>query len=239
MYDAVFKCESIEKLKDTGWEYTFTEAFVKRFQREDDSKKFCRLCILGETNKGKTYILNLLTNNKLKSGIQHKTDGPSCKFTDFKFSGNKMTETGEKSDDKFLVFDSAGRSEPLLKNEKDNINYKDEELKRRVESKKRDLRLSEEFMKNLLIKNSKIISAVVNQLSLSEQIFLYELKNDANFEELYVIHNLFNFKHKKEMQDYINDTIVHSLYFDITKDYYQLDDEEENNIKKKMKGRNP
>ena len=26
--------------------------------------------MIGETNKGKTYILNLLTNNKLESGIE-------------------------------------------------------------------------------------------------------------------------------------------------------------------------
>ena len=31
-------------------------------------------------------------------------------------------------------------------------------------------------MKNLLIKNSKIIIVVVNQLSLAERYFLYELK---------------------------------------------------------------
>jgi len=87
-------------------------------------------------------------------------------------------------------------------------------------------------MKNLLIKNSKIIIVVVNQLSLAEQYFLYELKNDANFEELYVLHNLFNFKNKNDMLNYINETIVNSLYFDITKDYYQIDSAKENTIDK-------
>ena len=128
--------------------------------------------------------------------------------------------------------DSAGRSEPLLIDPELRKTLKDEDLKRTVESNNRDLKLSETFMKNLLIKNSKIIIVVVNQLSLAEQYFLYELKNDANFEELYVLHNLFNFKNKNDMLNYINETIVNSLYFDITKDYYQIDSAKENTIDK-------
>ena len=141
----------------------------------------------------------------------------------------KKKKTGEE---KFLVFDSAGRSEPLLIDPEERKKLKDEDLKRTVESNNRDLKLSEIFMKNLLIKNSKIIIVVVNQLSLAEQYFLYELKNDANFEELYVLHNLFNFKNKNDMLNYINETIVNSLYFDITKDYYQIDSAKENTIDK-------
>ena len=232
MYDAIFKCESINELYESGWQYSVNDTFVKRFQKKDDSKKFCPLCILGETNKGKTYILNLLTNNKLKSGIEYKTVGLSCKFTDLYYSDNEITKYDQNNEHKFLIFDSAGRSEPLLIDPEEKRKFNDEALKRRVQTDNRDLKLSEEFMKNLLIKNSRIILVVVNQLSLSEQLFLYELKNDANFEELYVIHNLFNFKQKEEMEEYINNTIIHSIYFDIIKDYYQLDDEEENDINK-------
>lgn len=36
----------------------------------------------------------------------------------------------------------------------------------------------------------------INQLSLAEKLFLYELKKDANFEELYIIQNLFNFRQR-------------------------------------------
>ena len=233
-YDAIFSCNSIKNLHKNGLNYSISNAFKKRFQDKENPKKFCPLCILGETNKGKTYIINLLTNNKLKSGFEFKTEGLSLKFTDFSFNdeGEIYEETIKSGEEKFLVFDSAGRSEPLLIDPEERKKLKDEDLKRTVESNNRDLKLSETFMKNLLIKNSKIIIVVVNQLSLAEQYFLYELKNDANFEELYVVHNLFNFKDKKDMLDYIDNTIVNSLYFDITKDYYQIDSERENNIDK-------
>ena len=233
-YDAIFSCNSIKNLHKNGWNYSISNVFKKRFQDKENPKKFCPLCILGETNKGKTYIINLLTNNKLKSGFEFKTEGLSLKFTDFSFNdeGEIYEEPIKSGEEKFLVFDSAGRSEPLLIDPEERKKLKDEDLKRTVESNNRDLKLSETFMKNLLIKNSKIIIVVVNQLSLAEQYFLYELKNDANFEELYVVHNLFNFKDKKDMLDYIDNTIVNSLYFDITKDYYQIDSERENNIDK-------
>ena len=111
----------------------------------------------------------------------------------------------------------------------------DEQLKSRVETDNKDLRLSEEFIKNFLISHSKIIIVVVNQLTLAEQIFLYELKNDNEdkFEELFIIHNLFNFNERSHMEDYINSTIVHSIYFDISKDYFTtIGEEDDNNVNK-------
>ena len=86
-------------------------------------------------------------------------------------------------------------------------------------------------MKNFLISHSKIILVVVNQLTLAEQLFLYELKNDNEdkFEELFIIHNLFNFENKRDIENYINNTIVHSIYFDISKDYFDTNETNEVN----------
>jgi len=124
---------------------------------------------------------------------------------------------------KFLIFDSAGRSEPLLIEPELKAKLSDEELKNRVEADNKDLKLSEDFIKNFLISHSRIILVVVNQLTLAEQIFLYELKNDNEdkFEELFIIHNLFNFENKRDIENYIDNTIVHSIYFDISKDYFE------------------
>jgi HSP20 family molecular chaperone IbpA len=85
-------------------------------------------------------------------------------------------------------------------------------------------------LKNLLINNSQIILVVVNQLSLAEQIFLYQLKNQRNFDQLFIIHNLFNFETREDLEDYIENTIVRSIYFDISKHYYDIENESQNNI---------
>ena len=83
MYDAIFSCESIKELFDKGWKYKLSHKFIQRFYRKEKTK-FCPLCVIGETNKGKTFIVNLLTGNKLQSGIEFKTEGISCKLTNFK-----------------------------------------------------------------------------------------------------------------------------------------------------------
>ena len=224
MYDAIFKCESIKTLFEKGWFFFLTEKFVKRMEEEED---ICPMCFLGETNKGKTFIINILTNKNLKSGSEYKTEGISCKFSDFEYSNNEINNSNES--EKFLLFDTAGRSEPLLIEPKEKLKIKDD-LKRIVESNYRDLRISEEFLKNLLINHSQIIIVVVNQLTLSEQIFLYELKNQQNFDQLFIIHNLFNFEKREDMEDYIDSTFIRSIYFDMSKDYFPIDPKNKNNI---------
>ena len=69
-------------------------------------------------------------------------------------------------------------------------------------------------------------------LSLSDQIFLYELKNNEQlkYEELFIIHNLFNYKTREDLEEYINNTIIHSIYFDLSKAYFDVEDESENII---------
>ena len=238
LYDAIFRCGSLNKLFKEEWDYFLSYIFVERIQREKEERNFCSVCMMGDTNKGKTFIVNLLCNCNLESGAEYKTEGISCKFTDLPINS---TEDGNENIDerakvkKFLIFDSAGRSEPLLIDPNERAKLNSEELKNRVDTDNKDLRLSEEFLKNFLISHSDIIIVVVNQLTLAEQIFLYELKNDNEdkFEELFIIHNLFNFDKRRQMEDYINNTIVHSIYFDISKDYFDRTGENEiNNVDK-------
>jgi hypothetical protein len=224
MYDAIFKCESIRILFEKGWSFFLTEKFIKRIEENED---FCPMCFLGETNKGKTFIINLLTNKNLESGSEYRTEGISCKFSNFEYSNNEINDSDEP--EKFLLFDTAGRSEPLLIEPDEKLKIKDD-LKRIVETNYRDLRVSEEFMKNVLISNSQIIIFVVNQLTLAEQIFLYEIKNQQNFDQLFIIHNLFNFEKKKDLEDYIDSTIVRSIYFDMSKDYFPIDSKNNTNL---------
>lgn len=230
-YDAVFRCESCKELFKKGWNFFINDKFI---QRMTDENEICPMCVLGETNKGKTFLVNILTGKNLKAGIEHKTEGMSCKFSDFKYSYDEVGKYDEineqeKSEiNKFLIFDTAGRSEPLLRDKTNEEKGRD--LKKIVDENYRDLKISEDFLKNLLINNSQIILIVVNQLSLSEQIFLYQLKNQRNFDQLFVIHNLFNFQSKKDLENYIDNTIVRSIYFDMSKNYYPSKNGNQNSI---------
>ena len=225
MYDAIFSCDSLKNLFDQGWNFLMKDKFKKRFEKEvgniEESDKICPLCMLGDSTKGKTFISKYLIDDKSPRESGYKTMGISCKLSDFSFIniGNKK--------EKFLIFDSAGRSEPLLIEPEKKKDLDDETLKMEVESKNRDLKESEEFMRNFLINNSQIIIVMVNQLSLSEQLFLYQLKSEKKYEELFIIHNLYILKTKKEIEDYINNTIINSIYFDLSKGYFDTLDKNE------------
>ena len=225
MYDAVFSCDSLKNLYDPekGWKYEMTDKFKKRLSKEKKTNEgdFCPISIIGDSNKGKTFIANLLVGNKIKSGWDYKTRGISCKLSDFHF------KSSENKNEKFLIFDSGGRSEPLLIDPKEKAKLNDETLKMTVESNNRDLKESGEFMRNFLINNSRIIIVIVNQLSLTEQLFLYDLKTEKKYEELFIIHNLFIFKTKNEIENYINNTLITSIYFDVTKGYYETLEKDE------------
>ena len=225
IYDAIFSCDSLKNLYDPekGWKYFMTDKFKTRLSKEKNKTEdnFCPICIIGDSNKGKTFIANLLIENPLKCGGHYKTRGISCKLSDFHF------KSSENKNEKFLIFDSGGRSEPLLIEPEDKAKLNDESLKMTVESNNRDLKQSGEFMRNFLINNSKIIIVMVNQLSLSEQLFLYDLKTEKKYEELFIIHNLYIFKTKNEIENYINNTLITSIYFDITKGYYETLDPHE------------
>ena len=71
MYDIIFACESIDKLltPGKGWEYYYTDTY-KNLIEDKKNEKYSKIGFIGETNKGKTFILNQLTKNQLKWAIQ-------------------------------------------------------------------------------------------------------------------------------------------------------------------------
>ena len=238
IYDAVFFCKSIKELYEHGWDYILFNSFIKRLKANENEKCFCPVSIIGEKERGKTFILNLLTNNSFENEIEFKTEGIGCKFGNIdnedededEDEDEENEEDEELSQNNFLFFDMIGKSAPLLIDTGvENLLIK-EDLKKIVETNNRDLKISEDFRKNLLINNSKIIIVVVNQLSLTEQLFLFELKNEDNYEQLFVIHNLFNFRQKEEIENYIENTITNSIFFDATKNYFYDYDKSQDEI---------
>ena len=216
-YDMQLYCESLEELKESGWNYYVSEQYSKYKDR-----KIRSIGILGESDKGKTFLLNLLVGTNLKSGINIKTIGISLKYI-------KLFEN-EKNDqnDLCLLFDTAGRCEPLLvENRKEETN---EELKEKVEKKARDLKMSEKFLRNFILKNAKIIIVVVNQLSLNEQQFLYDLKTEIDkYDQIFVVHNLYHLYTMDDINKYIKETIESSIYFNLKKLNFDKDDDEDMN----------
>lgn len=60
MYDATFSCDSLKNLYDPkkGWKYFMTDKFKTRLSKEKKKTEdnFCPICIIGDSNKGKTLL---------------------------------------------------------------------------------------------------------------------------------------------------------------------------------------
>jgi hypothetical protein len=46
LYDAIFRCSSLNKLFKEEWNYNLSNIFVERIQREIDERKFCSICMI-------------------------------------------------------------------------------------------------------------------------------------------------------------------------------------------------
>ena len=45
MYDAIYFCESLQEFYKNGWNYEMFDRFAKKFQRDDELRKFCSISI--------------------------------------------------------------------------------------------------------------------------------------------------------------------------------------------------
>ena len=91
-YDLVFKIDSFRTLKkkeqgDYGWDILYSKDFDydKRTKEE-----LVRIGVVGNGNRGKSFILSKLTNFKVPSGFGIKTEGISLKYPDMKTKDGKV-----------------------------------------------------------------------------------------------------------------------------------------------------
>ena len=132
-----------------------------------------------------------------------KTERLSIKYSDFKIFSNGT----------IVLLESAGLETPVLvsdlESEKDN-----NELFR---EKSREKLITELFLQNYIINNSDILIVVVDSLSFFEQKLLMKVKKEMEkskkYLPLYIIHNLKAYTSKKQVQEYISETLLKSTNF--------------------------
>ena len=73
-YDISFRINSIKHLNKYGWEILFNEDGLKKYKKNKD-KELITIGVLGNSNKGKSFILSRITNIQLYSGSSVQTLG--------------------------------------------------------------------------------------------------------------------------------------------------------------------
>ena len=203
-YDLIVCINSIKEINN-GWNIEMSPKAKENYEKFK-SQKIIKIGIIGNSNKGKSFLLSKISKIQLPSGTSIRTEGLSIKYPDlvtFK-------------DRKIALLDSAGLETPVLKIDK---NIKEEKINEYFKEKSREKLITELFLQNYIINNSDVLIAVVGILTYSEQKLLMKIKKELDRSKLntplFIIHNLITYTSVQQVNDYINEFLLNSATFSL------------------------
>ena len=207
-YDLVVDIKSIYELTK-GWKiyYYGNKDNISRTNNYDPKEKYI-ISVIGNANRGKTFLLRLLSafealNEVSKNSIT--TLGLSMKFPKNK---------------EFILLDTVGFNAPLLIDEynekKDIRDSPGDNFNKIIHTITRGQIITNYLLQNFIINEADIVICLIAQLNFSEQIFLNQIRAQCEGKKsLYVVHNLIHLKDKKEIEKYLEETLLKSYTFDL------------------------
>ena len=185
-YDVVIDINSIKCLNTTGWKIDYANEASGDII---ENKKKIYVSVLGNSNRGKTHILQKLGGTNLPAGYQIQTKGLSLKFAD-----------GD-----IILMDTAGTNVPLILDNLNRMRPTQEEL----EKIKLCQIITNHILQTFIINQANVLICIVGMLDLSEQKFLQQIKNLCrNKKKLIVIHNLVHCRSNKDIVKYKDEVLL-------------------------------
>ena len=198
-YDIIIDITSIKFLKEKGWNIIFTGDRKRQDALKEiiKSTKKSIVSILGHSNRGKTYILQKISGEKLSPGYQIQTLGLSIKIPENR---------------NMVLLDTAGTNAPLLIDD----NAEDPRNKPNFQKELDKINLCQiitnYIVQTFVINEADTLICIVGMLTAGEQQFLNRIKkNCKNKKRLIVIHNLINCYSKTDIENYIKDVLNKSI----------------------------
>ena len=148
-YDIIININSIQNIKRDGWDIFMNE---KGKKISDSKKKEERLVIgvMGNRNKGKSFMLQALSGAVLLTGTTVNTIGLSIKYLE----------------NKYVLLDCAGSESPLLGESANMLEIS------------RDKLFTEAFLETYILRKSNVLLLVIGILSFSEQKLINKICKD-------------------------------------------------------------
>ena len=203
-YDVIIHIDSIKDI-NKGWKVEFNEKTKEKYE-SFKNQKMIKIGVIGNSNKGKSFLLSKISKIKLPSGTSIRTEGLSIKYPDLE----------KFKDRKIALLDSAGLETPVLNLSKPD-NFPDDKINELFREKSREKLITELFLQNYIINNSDVLIAVVGILTYSEQKLLMKIKKEIERSKintpLFIIHNLITYTSVQQVQEYINNFLLKSATF--------------------------
>lgn len=212
-YDIILNIDCFNNLIK-GWDMKYTEEGFNRYLKQQNEKS-CVVGVVGNSNKGKSFILQKFTNTQLPNGYSIKTEGLSIKYP--------IIDTQN-----LILLDSAGLENPLKEISNSltltNIPKKDEtDALMKIRNLARDKQLTELFIQTFMITHSDILILVLGMLTYSDQKLLNRIKNEMKGGSiLFVVHNLSQFVSIEQVESYIEEVLKESLTFTLEEQKMQI-----------------
>lgn len=201
-YDIIVNINSMQNIKN-GWEIKLTERGKKIMESKEKKKKLV-ISVIGNRNKGKSFILQSLSGEKMQTGTTINTVGLSIKF----------------SEDKFVLLDTEGSESPILGEHANMLEIS------------RDKLFTEAFLLSYISTYSNALLLVVGELTFSEQKLINKISEDIKklkikgiSKNLIVIHNLQTYETKAQVENYLKNILKKSASFEIEEDKTNFSDE--------------
>ena len=114
-YDVIIDIKSIKDIKD-GWDIKMNDDGEKKYTNFK-KKEVIKIGVIGNSNKGKSFLLSKISKIKLPSGTSIRTEGLSIKYPVLEDNINR----------KIVLLDSAGFEKAIIKREKENKKVNEKE----------------------------------------------------------------------------------------------------------------
>ncbi len=204
IYDLVIDINAMKSLLDKGWEEEFTDKGKQRYE-EKKNKPSVVVSVIGNQNKGKSWILGKISGEEIPKGYACKTRGLSIIYP-----------TIDKQN--IILLDTAGFETPLVENDVYKLSKKKDELSEKeyleeVTDLAKDRQMTEYFLQRFVLTQANILLVLVGQLTYTDQKFLNRVKKECGDKRIFIIHNLKNLEKKEQVENYIKDTLFLSLTF--------------------------
>ena len=198
-YNMTVQINSMDQLTKEGWK------IILKSKKDNElalDKKVSIVSVLGNKNTGKSFILHLLTGKSIPHGYTITNEGLSFIIPD----------NDENKNDDYILIDTVGTDRPLLNDDLNNLSF---EEKNKVI---KDRQITDYFLQKFILEKSDIFICVVDNLTLINQIYINRIVNNYTYKTIFIVHNLKTLIEKEQVQNYIENTLMKSLTFELHED---------------------